>query len=122
VREQEVVIVGYTEPRGSRKYFGSLVLAVRDKAKKRWRYAGRVGTGFDQAALKSLHLAMQPLRTDKRPFYQKVKSERATTWLIPKLVGEVKFTEWTSEHEMRHPAFLGLRTDKKATDVIREQP
>ena len=121
VYEQEVVIVGYTEPRRSREYFGSLVLAVRDKAKKRWVYAGHVGTGFDQASLKSLHGAMQPLRTDKRPFDQKVKDENATAWLIPKLVGEVKFTEWTSESEMRHPVFLGLRTDKKAVDVVREQ-
>jgi bifunctional non-homologous end joining protein LigD len=63
---------------------------------------------------------MQPLHTGKKPFDQKVKYENATTWLIPKLVGEVKFTEWTSEGEMRHPAFLGLRTDKKAIDVIRE--
>ena len=57
----------------------------------------------------------------KKPFGQKVKSENATTWLVPKLVGEVKFTEWTSESEMRHPVFLGLRTDKKATEVIRER-
>jgi bifunctional non-homologous end joining protein LigD len=121
VHEQEAVIVGYTEPRKSRKYFGSLALAVRDKAKKRWVYAGHVGTGFDQAALKSIYETMQPLRTDKKPFDQKVKNETATTWLLPKLVGEVKFTEWTSESEMRHPAFLGLRTDKKALDVIREQ-
>ena len=121
VHEQEVVIVGYTEPRRSRKYFGSLVLAVRDKAKKRWAYAGHVGTGFDQVALKSIYETMQPLRSDKKPFDEKVKDENATTWLIPKLVGEVKFTEWTSEFEMRHPAFLGLRTDKKAIDVIREQ-
>jgi bifunctional non-homologous end joining protein LigD len=120
VLEQEVVIVGYTEPRRSRKFFGSLVVAVRDK--KRWVYAGHVGTGFDQAALRSLYGTMQPLRTDKKPFDQKVKDENATTWLIPKLVGEVKFTEWTSEGEMRHPAFLGLRSDKKAFDVIREQP
>jgi bifunctional non-homologous end joining protein LigD len=121
VHEQEVVIVGYTEPRRSRKFFGSLVLAVRDKANKPWVYAGHVGTGFDQAALKSLYETMQPLRTDKKPFDQKVKYENATTWLIPKLVGEVKFTEWTSDNEMRHPVFLGLRTDKKATDVIREE-
>ena len=118
MHEQEVVIVGYTEPRRSRKYFGSLVLAVRDNATKRWVYAGHVGTGFDQAALKSLYGMMQPLRADKKPFDQKVKDESATTWLIPKLVGEVKFTEWTSEGEMRHPAFLGLRTDKKALRQI----
>jgi bifunctional non-homologous end joining protein LigD len=121
VHEQEVVIVGYTQPRRSRKYFGSLVLGVRDKAKKRWVYAGHVGTGFDQTALRSLYETMQPLRTDKKPFDQKVKDENATTWLVPKLVGEVKFTEWTSESEMRHPVFLGLRTDKKAIEVIREQ-
>ncbi len=120
IHEQEVVIVGYTDPRRSRKFFGSLVLAVRDKVNKRWLYAGHVGTGFDQAALKSIYGTMQPLRTNTRPFDQKVKSEIATTWLIPKLVGEVKFTEWTSDSEMRHPVFLGLRTDKKATDVIRE--
>ena len=121
VHEQEVVIVGYTEPRRTRKYFGSLVLAVRDRLEKRWIYAGHVGTGFDEAALKLLYGKMQPLRTDKKPFDQKVKDEKATTWLIPKLVGEVKFTEWTSDGEMRHPAFLGLRTDKKALEVIREQ-
>jgi bifunctional non-homologous end joining protein LigD len=121
VHEQEVVIVGYTGPRRSRKYFGSLVLAVHDKAKKRRVYAGHVGTGFDQAALKSLYETMQSLRSDKKHFDQKVKDENATTWVIPKLVGEVKFTEWTSDNEMRHPVFLGLRNDKKATDVIREQ-
>jgi bifunctional non-homologous end joining protein LigD len=91
------------------------VLAVRDKAQKRWIYAGHVGTGFNQAALKSLYETMQPLRTDKKPFDRKVKHETATTWLIPKLVSEVKFTEWTNEDEMRHPVFLGLRTDKKAS-------
>jgi bifunctional non-homologous end joining protein LigD len=93
VHEQEVVIVGYTEPRRSREYFGSLVLAVRDKAKKRWVCAGHVGTGFDQAALKSLYETMRRLRTDEKPLDQKVKDESATTWLIPKLVGELKFTE-----------------------------
>jgi bifunctional non-homologous end joining protein LigD len=121
VHQQEIVIVGYTEPRRSRKYFGSLVLAVRDKAGKRWVYVGHVGTGFDYAALKSLYGTMQPLRTDKKPFDQKVKDETATTWLRPALVGEVKFTEWTSDGEMRHPVFLGLRTDKKPLNVVREQ-
>ena len=121
IHEQEVVIIGYTEPRRSRKYFGSLALAVRDKAKKCWVYAGHVGTGFNAAMLKSLYGKMRPLRTGKKPFHQKVKYENETTWLVPKLVGEVKFTEWTRDGEMRHPAFLGLRTDKKALDVIREQ-
>jgi bifunctional non-homologous end joining protein LigD len=121
VHEQEVVIVGYTEPRRSRKYFGALVLAVRDKVKKRWVYAGHVGAGFDHAALKLLYRTMQPLHTNTKPFDQKIKNENTTTWLIPNLVGEVKFTEWTSDHEMRHPVFLGLRIDKRALDIIREQ-
>lgn len=121
VHEQEVVIVGYTQPRRSRKYFGSLVLAVRDQANKRWVYVGHVGTGFDRAALKALYETMQLRRSDKKPFAQKVKQERAITWLIPKLVGEVKFSEWTTDGEMRHPVFLGLRADKNALEVIREQ-
>ncbi len=94
---------------------------MRDKPAKRWVYAGHVGTGFDHAALKSIYELMQPLRSEKKPFDEKVRDEKATTWIIPKLVGEVKYTEWTSDSEMRHPAFLGLRTDKKADDVIRER-
>jgi bifunctional non-homologous end joining protein LigD len=121
VHEQEAAIVGYTEPRKSRKYFGALVLAVRDKSKKRWVYVGHVGTGFNAALLKSLYEKMRPLRTNKQPFDQKVKHENETTWLVPKLVGEVKFTEWTSDGEMRHPVFLGLRTDKQPIDIVREQ-
>ena len=100
---------------------GSLVLAVRDKATKRWAYAGHVGTGFDAAALKSLYETMQPLRIGAKPFDQRVRYENATTWLRPQLVGEVKFTEWTSNGEMRHPTFRGLRTDKKSREVTREQ-
>lgn len=117
---QEVVIVGFTAPRRSRKYFGSLVLAVRDG--KGWKYVGRAGTGFDQATLRSLHAKLVPLKTDKKPFVEKVPDEANTTWVSPKLVGEVKFTEWTSKGEMRHPVFTGLRTDKKATDVVQEMP
>jgi bifunctional non-homologous end joining protein LigD len=65
---------------------------------------------------------MVPLITKTKPIAEKVPDEANTTWVKPKLVGEVKFTEWTSKGEMRHPVFLGLRTDKKATDVIREIP
>ena len=117
---QEVVIVGFTAPRRSREYFGSLLLAVRDG--KEWRYVGRAGTGFNREMLKSLHALMVPLITSSKPVPEKVPDAANTTWIKPKLVGEVKFTEWTAKGEMRHPVFLGLRTDKKATDVIREEP
>ena len=117
---QEVVIVGFTVPGGSRQYFGSLVLAVREGSG--WRYVGRVGTGFDHATLKSVHSKLVPLITDSKPVPEKVPDAAKTTWVKPKLVAEVKFTEWTSKGEMRHPVFLGLRTDKKATDVVMEKP
>jgi len=115
---QEVIIVGFTKPRRSRKYFGSLVIAVYDK--KKLRYAGHVGTGFDFATLKEIHRKLAPLKVAKKPFDENVKYEDATTWVSPKLVGEVKFTEWTSGGEMRHPAFIGLREDKRAEEVSRE--
>ena len=120
VNEQEVVVVGYTAPRRSRKYFGALVLAVRESSQ--WQYVGHAGTGFDEETLQMLYNKMQPLKTKAKPFTVKVKDEAQTTWLRPQLVAEVKFTEWTDRGEMRHPVFLGLREDKKATDVTREVP
>ena len=72
--------------------------------------------------LQSLYKKMQPLKTIAKPVAAKVRDEAQTAWLRPQLVGEVKFTEWTDQGEMRHPVFLGLRSDKKATDVIREVP
>jgi bifunctional non-homologous end joining protein LigD len=119
-QEQEVVIVGFTAPRRSRKYFGALVLAVREDGA--WAYVGRAGTGFDAARLRDIHALMAPLFTDKKPVVARVPNERSTTWIKPKLVAEVKFTEWTTGGEMRHPVFLGLRTDKKASEVVRELP
>jgi len=120
MNEQEVVIVGYTAPRRSRKYFGALVLAVRESSQ--WQYVGHAGTGFDEETLQMLYNKMQPLKTKAKPFTVKVKDEAQTTWLRPQLVAEVKFTEWTDRGEMRHPVYLGLRGDKKATDVMREVP
>ncbi len=119
-QEQEVVIVGFTAPRRSRQYFGALVLAVREG--KGWTYVGRAGTGFDAETLRSLHAKLVPLITPSKLIAAKVPDAANTTWVKPKLVAEVKFTEWTSAGEMRHPVFLGLRTDKKATDVVRELP
>ena len=106
-QEQEVVIVGFTAPRRSRKYFGALLLAVREG--KGWAYVGRAGTGFDAEALRSLHAMMLPLVTETKPVPQKVPDVGITTWVRPKLVAEVKFTEWTEAGEMRHPVFLGMQ-------------
>ena len=116
-KRQEVVIVGFTAPRRSRKYFGALVIAHGPQ----WRYAGHVGTGFSHAMLEELHAKLWLPRTDKSPFQRRVEDEAVTTWVKPKLVAEVKFTEWTSAGQMRHPAFLGLRGDKNPEDVILEK-
>jgi bifunctional non-homologous end joining protein LigD len=101
-KRQEAVIVGFTAPKRTRPRFGALVLAVRER--KDWRYVGHVGTGFSHAVLEELHANMLSLRTAKSPFKQRIKDEAVTTWIKPKLVAEVKFTEWTSGGEMRHPA------------------
>jgi bifunctional non-homologous end joining protein LigD len=113
------VIVGFTAPRRSRPYFGALVLAVRDG--KSWRYIGHVGTGFSHAVLEELHGKLWPLRMEASSFKHRVKDEAATTWIKPKLVAEVKFTEWTKAGEMRHPSYIGLREDKRAEDVVQER-
>lgn len=117
--EQEVVIVGFTAPRRSRKHFGALVLAVRSG--KKWRYVGRAGTGFDAVTLKTIHAKLLPLVVRKKPIAEKIPDEAHTTWVRPALVGEVQFTEWTHAGEMRHPAFVGLRDDKPARQVVRER-
>jgi bifunctional non-homologous end joining protein LigD len=116
--EQEAIIVGFTEPRGSRKHFGSLVLGVYDKGKL--IYVGHSGGGFSGKMLATLHARMMKLRMDKKPFTG-VPHENQTTWIRPRLVCQVKFTEWTRKGEMRHPVFLGRRTDKPPRQVRRER-
>ena len=118
-KRQEVVIVGFTAPRRTRPYFGALTLAVREK--NGWRYIGHVGTGFSHETLADLHGKLIKLKSAKSPFAGKVKDEAVTTWVKPKLVAEVKFTEWTGSGEMRHPVYLALRTDKQAKDAVRER-
>jgi bifunctional non-homologous end joining protein LigD len=117
-KRQEVVIAGFTAPKKTRPFLGALVLAVRGG--DGWRYIGHVGTGFSHATLEELHGKLIRLKTAKSPFIRKVKDEAVTTWVKPALVAEVKFTEWTSSGEMRHPVYLGLREDKRAEDVVRE--
>jgi bifunctional non-homologous end joining protein LigD len=116
---QELVIGGYTEPKGSRIEFGALLLGYyRDGA---LQYAGKVGTGFDRALLKSLGAQMRSLRRSDSPFADPGSiRERGVTWVEPRLVAQVGFTEWTEDGRLRHPRFLGLRDDKAASEVVRE--
>jgi bifunctional non-homologous end joining protein LigD len=118
-QRQEVVIAGLTAPRRTRPFFGALVLAVRED--DAWRYIGHVGTGFSHQVLEELHSKLVRLKRAKSPFPAKVKDEQVTTWVRPSLVAEVKFAEWTSKGELRQPVYLGLRSDKKAKDVVREK-
>jgi bifunctional non-homologous end joining protein LigD len=117
--EQELVIGGYTAPKGSRTEFGALLVGHFEG--DRLRYAGKVGTGFDQATLRDVHARMSKLERDTSPFVDEVK-ERTATWVEPELVAQVGFTEWTRDGRLRHPRFLGLRDDKAAREVVRERP
>lgn len=114
--EDEFVIGGWTEPKGARSYFGSLILGTYDDS-GRLVHAGDVGTGFSGAELERLWKLLKPLETDKSPFYAKPKTLGKPHWVKPKLVAQVRFTEWTDDGRLRHPAYLGLRDDKRPEDV-----
>jgi bifunctional non-homologous end joining protein LigD len=117
---QELVIGGFTEPQGSRKGFGALLLGYYENG--RLRYAGRVGTGFDEALLETLHGRLTRLERKTPPFDPAPAPDVGVHWVTPRLVGEIGFTEWTNDGRLRHPRFLGLRTDKQPEDVVRERP
>lgn len=118
---QEFAIVGFTPPQGSRHGFGSLLLAVREGGE--WRYAGRVGSGFDHARLTGLTERLERLARKSSPLDPvPADAPRGTTWVRPELVAEVRFTEWTRDGRLRHPVFVALRTDKPAKSIRREQP
>jgi bifunctional non-homologous end joining protein LigD len=130
-REQEFVIGGYTPPGGSRPHFGALLVGFYERGKL--VYAGKVGTGFNVKWLKSLHNEFTRIATNQCPFdnlpENKARSGQGLTaaemrrchWVKPVLVCQLKFTEWTRDHHLRHPVFLGLRDDKNARDVVREE-
>ena len=115
--EQELVVGGYTAPRGSRTDLGALLLGYFEDG--RLRYAGKVGTGFTRSTLRDLAARLAPLREERSPFADPVR-ERDATWVRPVLVAQVAFTEWTRDGRLRHPRFLGLREDKAAREVVRE--
>jgi bifunctional non-homologous end joining protein LigD len=117
ISSQEFVICGWTEPRGSRAHFGALLLGIYDHGNL--VYAGHVGTGFDQRALAALYQKLAPLETSRRPFLVLPKVNAAVHWVKPKLVAEVKFSEWTREGILRQPVYLGLRVDKRPKDCRR---
>jgi len=118
--EQEFVIGGWTDPGGSRTHFGALLLGYYEKGKL--RYCGNVGTGFSDKTLAALAKQFKPLKSKKSPFSDFPDELLGSAhFLEPKLVAQVRFNEWTSTGMLRHPAYLGLRDDKKAKDVVREK-
>ena len=120
VAEQEVVVGGWTEPRGSRTGLGALLVGVYDGSEL--RYAGKVGTGFDRATLDDLVARLAPLERSTSPFSESIKPRVAGAhWAEPRLVAQVGFHEWTGAGRLRQPRFLGLRDDKAPEDVVRER-
>ncbi|MFP3907321.1 MAG: non-homologous end-joining DNA ligase [Acidimicrobiales bacterium] len=118
VARQEMVIGGFTEPTGGRSRFGALLVGYHDNG--RLVCAGRVGTGFDESMLAELGDLLDARERDDPPF-DDPPDGREVHWVEPDLVCEIGFTEWTRDGRLRHPRFLGLREDKDAAEVVREQ-
>jgi bifunctional non-homologous end joining protein LigD len=119
IREAEVVIGGYTEPRKSRANFGALVVGLYKDDEL--HYVAHVGGGFNHLSLDYVYKLMQPLKTKKCPFVEKPVTNEPVQWVKPKLVAEVKFSEWTADKRMRQPVYLGLREDKDPKECVFDQ-
>jgi len=119
VNRQELVIGGYTDPHGDRSGFGALLLGYYEKDEL--RYAGKVGTGFDERLLRELGKKLEKRQQDECPFADEAGTGAGVHWVKPELVAEIGFTEWTSAGRLRHPRFIGLRDDKPASRVVREE-
>jgi bifunctional non-homologous end joining protein LigD len=131
-QEQEFVIGGYTEPAGSRKHFGALLVGVFEG--KELKFAGKVGTGFNEKLLRTMLGIFKKVPRETSPFVD-LPEKRAGRygqgvtasemklchWIEPKIVCQIKFEEWTKDHRLRQPVFLGLREDKDAKEVVREE-
>lgn len=118
-RRQELVVGGYTDPQGERIGFGALLLGYYQDDKL--QYAGQVGTGFDDEELKELHSKLSDLERKTNPFEQDDMKKKGVHWVTPKLIAEIGFTEWTDDNKLRHPRYLGLRTDKEPENVHKEK-
>jgi bifunctional non-homologous end joining protein LigD len=119
VRHQTAVVGGWTEPRGSRPFFGALLLGVYDDG-GRLQYIGHAGSGFSDAELERVWARLQPLGTGTCPFAEPPPANERPHWVTPSLAAEVKFTEWTEDGRLRHPTYLGLRDDVRPESVRRE--
>lgn len=118
-KRQEVVIGGYTQPRGTRKHFGALLVGIYND-KHEFIYCGHVGGGFNRKLLAEIYAIMKPLEQNICPFKSKPKTNTPFVWIKPQLVCEVSFSEWTTDESMRQPIFIGMRMDKKAKTVKKE--
>jgi bifunctional non-homologous end joining protein LigD len=116
--EQEFVIGGYTDPRGSRIGFGALLLGFYRG--RTLIYADKVGTGFDDDLLQHLGKKLGQLQIPNPPFADDTLPRRGVHWVKPRLVAQIGFTEWTVDGKLRHPRFLGLRNDKRPEEIVRE--
>jgi bifunctional non-homologous end joining protein LigD len=131
--EQEFVIGGYTNPAGSRSHFGALLVGVYEG--QELKFSGKVGTGFDEKMLRTLVGMFEKIPSKTCPFVD-LPEKRAGRygqgvtaaemklchWVEPELVCQIKFNEWTRDHRLRQPVFLGLREDKEPKEVVREEP
>jgi bifunctional non-homologous end joining protein LigD len=122
VRQQEFIVGGWTEPRQTRAYFGALLLGVREsKRPDALTYVGHTGTGFNEAELARVWKLLKSREAGQSPFSERIKTNEPAHWVRPDLVAQVRFTEWTDDGKLRHPVYLGLRDDKRAEDVVREE-
>jgi bifunctional non-homologous end joining protein LigD len=121
----EAVIAGYTEPEGSRPYFGSVVLGLYDK-NGNLIHVGQAGSGFDHNMLSAMWKKLKAIEADQKPFHGKVEALKKVHWVKPQLVAEIEFTEWTHSTDeggpkLRAPVFMGLREDKEPKECMLEE-
>jgi bifunctional non-homologous end joining protein LigD len=123
LHREEFVIGGYTNPSGARAGFGALLVGYFDQD-RRLRYAGKVGTGFDDATLRQLHERLRASEQARSPFVDQTRAvgpARGAHWVHPTLVAQIEFGNWTRDGRLRHPSFKGLREDKPAAEVVRDR-